>query len=178
MIPMSELVRDPVYKRYLMTKPTLPAVARSKKLMASPPWVVYVQRELGGNWGKKEFWKYSEAFNFMKKALKLGVHDAAINCKRFGFEPPSRFVRIKGKFVTGSDGVRRQATKAVPWKPRLDVGDADHEWCMYCRRPTEFKYFRKHKALKMIEVLDSTTRRCCICGASERIALLPNRRRI
>lgn len=175
MIQMSELVRDPVYKKYLQTKPKLPAIARSRRMMATPPWVVYVQREVAGPWGKREFWKYSEAFNFMKRALKLGVHDAAINCKRLGFDPPTRFVRIKGKYVLGSDGVKRQATKEVPWKPRLDGSDPDHEWCMYCRRPTEFKYYRKHKRLTTI---DTTVRRCCICGASERIALLPNKRRI
>ena len=177
MIPMTELVKDPVYKRYLQTKPVLPAVARSKKLMRTPPWVVYVQKEADGAWGKKEFWKYSEAFNFMKRALKLGVHDAAINCRRVGFLPPSRFVRIKGKYVLGSDGVKRQATKAVPWKPKLDVSDPDHEWCMYCRRPTVFKYYRKHKALKSLGFLDNTIRRCCICGASARIAIPSKTRR-
>ena len=171
---MSELVKDPVYKRFLQTKPKLPKVARNRGGILSPPWVVYVQREVGGNWGKREFWKYSEAFKFLKKALKLGVHDAALNCKRVAFDPPTRFVRIKGKFVVGSDGVRRQATKQVVWKPKLDGSDPDHEWCMYCRRPTEFKYFRRHKALPAI---DPTVRRCCICGASERIALIESRRR-
>jgi hypothetical protein len=174
---MSELVKDPAYRKYLQTKPKLPAVAKSRA-HRSPPWVVYVQRRADGPWGKKEFWKYSEAFKFLAKALKLGVHDAAINCKRIGFEPPSRFVRIKGKFVTGSDGERRQATKVVPWKPRLLPEDPDHEWCMYCRRPTIFNYYRRHKALKGVEYLDTTVRRCCICGASERIALLPSRRHI
>lgn len=168
LIPMSELVRDPVYKRFLQTKPTLPGIARSQKMMASPPWVVYIQKRADGPWGKKEFWKYSDAFKFLKKALKLGVHDAALNCKRVGFDPPLRFARIKGKFVVGSDGKERQATKAVPWKPKLDVGDEDHHWCKYCRRPTVFKYYRKHKRL---QVVDSTMPRCCICGASARIAL-------
>ena len=111
LIPMSELVKDPVYRRYLQTKPDLPPVARSK-LNQSPPWVVYIQKDAHGKWGKREFWKYSEAFKFMSRALKLGVADAALNCKRIGFEPPSRFVRIKGKFVTGSDGKRRQAPVA------------------------------------------------------------------
>jgi hypothetical protein len=168
LIPMSELVRDPAYKRFLETKPELPPVARSKAMMSSPPWVVYIQRDAGGKWGKREFWKYSEAFRFMARALKLGVHDAALNCKRYGFEPPMRFVRIKGKFVTGSDGKQRQATKAVPWKPKLEGTDEEHHWCKYCRRPTVFKFYRKHKRLPLV---DSTVPRCCICGASARIAL-------
>ena len=167
-IPMSELVKDPVYKRYLQTKPELPGVARSKKLALSPPWVVYVQKEIGGPWRKKEFWKYSEAFKFMAKGLRKGWHDAALNCKRIGFEPPMRFVRIKGKYVVGSDNVRRQATKAVPWKVRLEPGDEDHNWCKYCRRPTVFKFYTKHKRLGYV---DPNVLRCCICGASSRIAL-------
>lgn len=165
---MSELVKDPVYRRFLQTKPELPPVARSMKRMTTPPWVVYIQKKADGPWGKKEFWKYGEAFKFMAKALNLGVHDAALNCKRVGFDPPSRFVRIKGKFVVGSDGQRRQATKAVPWKPKLDVGDAEHHWCKYCRRPTVFKWLSKHKRLGAV---DSTIPRCTICGASARIAL-------
>lgn len=173
MIPMSELVKDPVYKKFLQTKPELPPIVRSKKRQQSPPWVVYVQREVEGPWGKKEFWKYSDAFQFLKKCLKLKVHDAAINCKRYPSNPPTRFVRIKGKYVIGSDGVKRQATTVVAWKPKLLPEDPDHEWCRYCRRPTEFKYYRRHKALKGAFHVDPSTRRCCICGASERIALLP-----
>lgn len=173
---MSELVRDPLYKRYLQTKPELPPVMRSKKMMSSPPWVVYVQKKTDGPWGKKEFWKYSEAFNFLKKALKHGVHDAALNCKRMGFEPPLRFARIRGKYVVGSDGIRRQATKPVYWTVpvALQLDQPDHYWCMYCRRPTVFKYFTSHKRLKRV---DNTVRRCTICGASERIALLPTERK-
>lgn len=169
---MSELVKDPVYRKFLETKPKLPPIARDKEMQKSPPWVVYVQREVGGPWGKREFWKYSEALKFLGKALKLHVHDATINCRRIGFEPPMRFVRIKGKFVTGSDGKKRQATKKVSWKPKLDAYDMEHHWCKYCRRPTVFKYFRKHKALKE-GMVDSTMPRCTICGASARIALSP-----
>lgn len=170
MITMSELIEDKVYRRFLETKPVIPPIARSKRLQISPPWTVYVQREADGSWGKKDFWKYSEAFNFMRKALRLGVHDAAINCKRVAFRPPNRFARIRGKYIVGSDGIRRQATKAVPWQPRLGPGQPDHTWCPYCRRPTVFKYYRRHKAIKLA-FIDSSVRRCCICGCSERLTL-------
>lgn len=137
--------------------------------MATPPWVVYVQRTADGPWGKKEFWKYSEAFNFLKIAInKHKVHDAALNCKRFPFAPPMRFARIRGKYVVGSDGVKRQATKAIPWAPKYEPGDPDHKWCMYCRRPTIFRFYSKHKRLGAVT---DDVRRCCICGASERIAV-------
>lgn len=170
MIPMSELVKDPTYRKFLETPPKMPAILRNEKMMSSPPWVVYVQREPNGPWGKKEVWKYSEAFHFLRKAMRAGVYDATINCKRFGFDPPSRMVRVKGRYVMGSDGVSRQATKSVPWKVTLRDGDSDHHWCRYCRRPTVFGYFSKHKALKL-DSIDSTIPRCCICGASVRIAV-------
>lgn len=168
MIPMSELVKDPSYKRFLQTKPTLPPIARDPKMVESPPWVVYVQKEMNGPWGKREFWKYKDAFKFFAKALKRGVHDAALNCKRVGFDPPMKLVKIKGKYVVGSDGVKRQATKYIPWRPKLLPEDPDHHWCKYCRRPTVFKYYSTHKRLR---ACGSGVPRCCICGASARIAL-------
>lgn len=170
MIPMSELIKDPVYKEFLQTPPLTPRLSRDPKRMKTPPWTVYVQKEAQGPWGKKEFWKYSEAFKFLRKALKLKVNDCTINNRRIGFSPPARRVRIKGKFITGSDGVARQATKEVTWKPKLAPEDEDHHWCRYCRRPTVFKYFKSHKALKGV-VIDTTIPRCCICGASIRIAI-------
>jgi hypothetical protein len=174
---MSELLGDATYRRFLDTKPQLPEVMADKGFMTSPPWVVYVQRDLEKPWGKKEFWKYTKALKFLKKQLELGAHDAALNCKRMGFSPPNRFARIRGKYVTGSDGIRRQATKAVPWKPRTELlmDQPEHHWCMYCRRPTLFKHYSRHKRLRSV---DPTVRRCCICGASERIALEPRQRRI
>lgn len=168
MIPMSELVKDPAYKAFLLTKPKMPKHLKDPRSMLTPPWVVYVQREQGGKWGKKEFWKYSDAFKFFKSWLKRGAYDLTINNKRYGFEPPHRFVRIRGKFVKGSDGLKRQATKRVWWKPKLSGDDLEHHWCKYCRRPTVFKYFRKHRVLGEV---DSTVPRCIICGASSRIAI-------
>jgi hypothetical protein len=165
---MSELIKDPVYKKFLVTPPKLPPISLDKRMNMSPPWVVYVQRETGGKWGKKEFWTYKKAFKFFRRALELGVHDVTINCKRIGFDPPSKRVRIRGKFVKGSDGQMRQATKQVFWHVQLEPGDEEHHWCKYCRRPTVFKYFERHKRLGAV---DPWVRRCCICGASERIAI-------
>lgn len=171
---MSELVKDPTYRKFLETKPKTPKISRDKRMQTSPPWVVFVQREPDGPWAKKECWKYSEAFKVFKHWLKKGAHDATIHNKRVPTKPPSRLVRIKGKYVTGSDGKRRQATTYVTWKPKLLPEDPIHYWCMYCRRPTVFKYFTKHKR---IGVVDSTVRRCCICGSSERIAIQESERR-
>ena len=165
---MSELIKDKTYQKFLTTQPAMPAILRDPKRAVSPPWVVYVQREMDGPWGKKEFWRYSEAFKFFRAWLKKGAHDLAINNKRYGFEPPQRFARIRGKFVKGSDGVTRQAVKAITWQPKLEPGDGEHHWCKYCRRPTVFKFYSRHKRLG---VVDQTVPRCCICGSSARIAL-------
>lgn len=173
-IPMSELVKDPVYKKFLLTKPRTPSITRDERRAKSPPWVVYVQRDSGGSWGKREFWTYAPAFRFFKAWLEKGAHDLALNNKRFPFDPPTRFARIRGKYVVGSDGVRRQATKKIPWQPKLAPGDPDHYWCRYCRRPTVFKYYKKHRRLGFV---DPEVRRCCICGASERIAMTAKDRR-
>lgn len=163
---MSDLVKDPTYRKFLETKPSLPPVARSKKLQVTPPWTVYIQVHVDGPWGKKGFWKYSEAFKFMAAWMRKGCHDAAINCKRVHFGPPRKLVRVKGKYVTGSDGKKRQATKYTTWKPQLGDGDPDHIWCVFCRRPTVFKYYSKHRVLGSVLPYK---RRCCICGASEQL---------
>ena len=170
MIPMSELVRDPAYRKFLQTVPRTPLISRDKTKMMTPPWVVYIQKEPHGSWGKRSFWKYSKAFKFLAKALKMGVADAALNNKRIGFEPPSKLVRVKGKYQLDSRGKKRQVTKLMVWKPPLQAEDEDHHWCKYCRRPTVFKYYKRHRALKNQD-LDTTVPRCCICGASARIAI-------
>jgi hypothetical protein len=165
-ILMSELVQDPRYLEFLKTKPMVPEVSRSTHM--SPQWTVYIQKEAGGKWGKKSFRSYKKALKFMFAWLTAGCHDAALNNKRVPFDPPHRWVRIKGKFVRGSDGVMRQATKRVIWKPRLPADEVQHHWCRYCRRPTVFKFYSKHRVLGNC---DPTVPRCCICGASARIAL-------
>lgn len=168
-IPMSELIRDPDYRKFLTTTPSLPAHAANKRMNASKPWVVYVQKESGGKWGKREFWTYKKAFRFFKQCLtEYKVHDLAINCKRVGFEPPFKWVRVRGKYVTDSKGKKRQAQARVYWKAKLAPEDEEHHWCKYCRRPTVFKYFSSHKRLG---VVDPNIMRCCICGASARIAI-------
>lgn len=166
---MRELLKDDRYKKYLLQKPELPPAAKDRSL--SPPWVVYVQLEADGRWRRKGFWKYGEAFKFFKKMLPR-AHDLALNNKRIAFDPPTRIARIKGRYVIGSDGVKRQATKIVRWQPKLGPDDEGHEWCRYCRRPTLFHFYSQHHALRNGGV-DGSVRRCNICGASERIALLP-----
>lgn len=173
MLTMPELIKDSTYRKFLLTKPATPVISRDPRVMKTPPWVVYVQKEPHGRWGKKEFWKYSEAFNFLKRALKLGVHDAALHNRRIPTDPPARRVRIKGKFVLDSSGNKVQLTREVEWtwKGLLEPEESEHHWCLYCRRPTVFGYYRKHKARQPGMPIDSTIPRCCICGGSARVAI-------
>jgi len=175
MMTIHDLLEDPRYREFLTTKPRIPAISKDPTKMSTPPWVVYVQKQQLGPWGKKEFWKYSEALEFLKKAVRLKVHDAALNNRRNPTKPPSRVVRIKGKYTVDRKGNRVQVTKAVVWKPKIPEGEIDHHWCLHCRRPTVFRYYRKHKALKM-PAIDNNVPRCCICGASARVATIQGER--
>lgn len=177
MMTMSELLEDKAFRSFMLTPPKTPEVARAKHL--SPMWVVYVQKTAQGKWRRKAFRKYRKALEFMNRAIQLGYHDAAISNKRIGFDPPTRIVRVKGKYKVGTDGVKRQVTKIVQWKPKIPIGEDDeHNWCRACRRPTVWRHYSKHPALHQFPVLDYSVRRCCICGGSERINMNQDERRI
>lgn len=170
MITMSELLEDKVFREFMLTAPKTPKVARHESL--APMWWVYVQKTADSRWRRKGFKKYKKAYKFMKLALESGYHDASITNRRIDFDPPKRWVRIKNKFVVGSDGVRRQAKKQVDWRPKLPPDETEHHWCRFCRRPTVFKHYSKHHALPSFgNSLSWDVRRCCICGGSERIAM-------
>lgn len=160
MITIHELLDDPKFKEFFLKPPPMPRVYREQALK---PWRLYVQRETGGRWSKKDCSTYTEAFRLFK-VWRPQAHDAAIVSKAVAFAPPSRRVRIKNKFVVGSDGVKRQATKAVPWRMSLPDGEGIHDWCVYCRRPTIFRYFSSHHAFPKNEQFDIASRRCTICG--------------
>jgi hypothetical protein len=139
MITLREQLQDPYFRKWITTPPKLRVVG------TKPPWVVYVQREVDGNWAKAEFMTYAKAFNFVKKNLKK-YHDFAINCRRQGFQPP--VVRIGG----------------VKKVYKLPPGTVDgHVWCPHCRRMTLFRYFthRRHPVLGQV---DPNSARCVICG--------------
>lgn len=163
LITLHELLADKTYREFFTTKPT--HVPKNATWL-TPPWRVYVQRKPGGPWARKSFDTYAEAFKWLKPRLG-NFHDATINCPKVSTYGPTRRVRVKGKFVRGSDGIKRQATKVVAWKPKIPLGeDQEHRWCLYCRRPTVFQYFRRHHSVGKIEGINRSFRRCTICGAS------------
>lgn len=167
MISMRELIKDPVYRAYLDKEPFTPAHAGSPH--TSGQWVVYVRYRASGPWTRKTFRKYKKALKYFNLALEEGAYDLSFGNRRIYLKPPMRKARIKGKYVIGSDGVKRQATKMVEWLPKLGDSPGVHRWCGFCRRPTVFKVYRKHPAVKLPELTPRP--RCCICASSEEIAV-------
>ena len=175
MINIHELLEDPIYKAYFLEQPKVPW---AKKPTMTKPWRLYVMLKGTKTWRRKEFDTYADAFKYLRTLMKQGrISDAAIHCKRYAFDPPTRLAKIRGKFKIGSDGKKRQVVKEVRWRERLHVDEIEtHTWCPYCRRPTVFKYYTKHHALKSLGgIVDSSVRRCCICGISERMLKEPIR---
>lgn len=169
MLTIHDLLEDPHYKAFFLKIPKLPVV-----LPGSKPWRLFIKLKANGRWAQKDFESYAAAFKYFNRKRKDGqVLDAAINCRRASFAPPLRYAKVKGKYIIGSDGIRRQATKAIPWQPVLDLESTDDiRWCPWCRRPTAFRYYGKHHALSSSVglAIDPSVPRCEICGASERIA--------
>lgn len=164
MITLNELLEDKIYKEFLLTRPRLKALPRT-----SEPWRVYIQLKPDGSWAKKDFWKYGEAFKFLKPRLHE-IHDATIQSRGVAFSAPHQVVKItrngKRVMVRGSDGILRPKTKIVLWRPQLPSDETAHEWCPYCRRPVIIAWFTKHHSFGN-RVFDPGLRRCIICGASE-----------
>lgn len=167
MITIVDLLDDPTYKEFFCQVPKLLRPAQDDY-----PWRVYVQLKKDKKWRRKDFYSYSAAFKFLKKLLAADlVYDAAIHCRRQFFSPPKKIVRVKGKYLVGSDGVKRQVTRVVTWAPKLEGTDSnDYRWCGYCRRTTTFKYYASHPALRSLGMpIDQSVKRCHICGVSTRM---------
>ena len=129
------LKEDEFYRKWFMKPPKI------KVSHHTPPWRLMVQKEKGGRWYLKDLPEYAQAFGVVK--LRLSEYwDMTIHCKPQGFKPP--VLKISGKRI---------------WAP-MPLG---HRWCMYCRRPTVFRCFRKHPNSKLI--LSIEEERCSICGA-------------
>lgn len=184
MITLPELLKDPKYLEFFKTVPkTLVPLAGHK------PWRLYIQKRADGPWSKKDFERYADAFRWLARCLKgegnTPIHDAAIQSRGIAFAPPTRIAKVtkngKPVYQVGSDGKRVQKTVIVRWRPRLDGMEEAHIWCPYCRRPTVFRWFRSHHALRasgMDGLVDPSDKRCTICGVREQFAVevLPSAR--
>lgn len=136
MIRLVDLLRDPDYRKWFTTVPTIRVEHHT------PPWRLFVQQEEGGRWARVDLPSYPKAYAGVKSRLQE-CFDMTIHCKPQGFRPP--IVEISGK------------------RSYIPVPDG-HHWCVYCRRPTVFKFFSKHPNMPKIVIADYEER-CTICGA-------------
>lgn len=180
MITLPELLEDAKYKKYFCTAP---------KMLPTPgqkPWQIKLQLEKNGPWKKKEFETYVEAFGTLRKYLSRDrVYDGALRSRGIAFGPPERIVRLtkggrpllhtkNGKPVLDGQGNPIQQTRTVLWRPQLEATEEAHTWCPYCRRPTVFRWFKSHHALRSFglqDIVDPTDRRCSICAVRESFVL-------
>ncbi len=137
---LSELLEDPVYRRYLLKAPRLPAGCRP-----ALPWRVWGLRE-DDRWAGKEFPTYAEGFELVKKMLKDPLYvDVAIICKPTEFAPPPGY-RVPSyadwcgrcrRPTIYRRGRRHHATRRWPV-----VADDNPYRCFYCgMRQPEHKWY-------------------------------------
>jgi len=170
MITLKELLRDPVYRKYFLTKPRL--YGQYNDFPDFKPWALAIQKQPHGQWAYKDYHDFMEAFNKLKKYVPV-LNDAAIISKATGCPPPRVNVAVEGKFfVRGKKKI--QVTQREDWRVSLPMGeDARHRWCPFCRRPTVFTTFIYHPRFPSSKsngmLLDPDMPRCTICGASENL---------
>jgi hypothetical protein len=177
LITLPELLDDPMYRKFFLTVPKV-----YKPLPGGKPWRAFIRQRPDGPWAKKEFERYAEAFDLIKKYRKLGkLYDGAIQSRSIAYGPPERVARVvkggkpvyhtrDGKRILGADGKPIQKTVTIAWRPKLEATEEAHLWCTFCRRPTVFKWFLSHHMVKtwnLHGLVDVGDRRCTICGAKE-----------
>jgi|SRR5580765_7726705 len=129
------LAKDKFYKAWFSRPPKLTA------FHTTPPWRLYIQSSHGGPWARVDLKAFPKAFNEAVRRLPE-AWDMAIHCKPQAFMPPVL-----------------KAGKQHVWLPMPD----GHNWCEYCRRPTVFKFFKRHPAIH--QIINPDELRCSICGA-------------
>jgi len=147
---------DAQFKKFLTT----PAKLKYPRA-GQTPWRLFVQRTRGGPWAHKSYPSYPEAYNALRKYLPT-CHDAAINCKPQGFEPP--MVRQNYKVRLRSANSAAKPKFVVKTRQLYIPMPFGHNWCPFCRRPTVFKRMKSHALYKSIHMEDNPSR-CTLCGA-------------
>lgn len=177
MLTIHDLLRDSVYKKFLCTVPVLPDIYGADR----KPWRLMVQVKGERQWRSKRYGTYEEAFLALKKWLPRAA-DATINCPAIDWQPPTKLVKVKGKFLTKGKGAKAkkvQVTKLIVWRPQMPMDEfEEHYWCPFCRRPSVFRRMDSHNLLPARKTggvgIDPTLQRCIICGASENIVNIRN----
>lgn len=155
-VTMRQLLVDEIFRKWMTRKPEFPHPETVR-------WRLYVQREEGGPWAKRDVESYGEGYRLLAENFKRW-HDCALVCLGRESRPPvvRKAVKVKhpktGKMVKGY--------KRVYHKPMISV--IGHRWCGYCRRPTVFRSFSKHHALPHFFKRSLLWEpRCTICGIRE-----------
>ena len=177
---MVDLLREnKALKEFFRTRVSLPPHLKKR---GSEPWRVYVQMRENGPWAKRDFVSYAEAANFALRLQRKGAWDWTVHCRSASFKPPGRWVNLtkngkpvyltkgkgKDKEYVLRDGKKVQKQRWVPM--HMPPG---HQWCPNCRRPTVFRWFRRHHAFvekpdaEFKVVYDPSHLRCTICGIRE-----------
>jgi hypothetical protein len=138
-VTLQELLLDPIYSKWFDRRPTPRRGSRG--------WRVYVQREPGGKWLKRDFRKWKPAHQFLMAHLS-DWHDASLSDRVWAHRPP---------VVRDPDRPNRRRY----YRPVLKI--INHRWCEYCRRPTVFRVLSRHHNIGKC----SAEPRCTICGIRE-----------
>lgn len=87
-LTMRELLTDPIYRKYVVKAPRLPAGCRTAE-----PWRVWGLRT-DDKWAGKNVPTYGDAFDLMKTMLRKPdkYSDVAIICRPTEFGPPPDFI--------------------------------------------------------------------------------------
>lgn len=132
-------LKDPIFRAWMAKQP---------RKDTNPPhdnWRVYVQREKGGRWARKDFHTYKEAYRFVLQNINK-FHDMALSSKLYAFRPPI---------------VRNKTTNKKAFHYPEAPGS---KWCPFCRRMTKFKWFSRHHNVKSCYC--GQFKQCEICGAN------------
>lgn len=132
-----ELLDDPLYRKYVKTRPYLPV-----NVQHGHPWQLWVRTHPVGDqpsqWRGAKLATYDEAWTLLVKAYRNTAKyaDVAVVSRRVFYGPPEGFL----------------------W----DIG---YEWCSRCRRPSTFRERYSHHALRNAPAIATEDAyRCYFCG--------------
>lgn len=170
MVRMQDLVEHEDFWNWMHKEPKQPQVNGTNSLGLG--WVVMVQREENGPWGRVRVETYDEGLSKLERWLDREIWDVALLNLRREYPPPLLGYQTKKrkKAVRNSRGELLYHTweridVPVRWRWPTPHGE---RWCPHCRRPTKFRVFRRHPAINcdpMMKRIDLVAEpRCSVCG--------------
>lgn len=135
---MIDLLKDPVFRKYYLRNPKFPY-----SLANENPWVIWIHRNSKKTnrlvWANVRVPTFKDAVAYVKPRMS-DWDDFSISSRVIGFDPPSS---VRNTFEL-------------------------YDWCIMCRRPSEFRPFERHHALNpAIHKFFSHWPVCVFCGTRE-----------